>query len=113
MNWVNAFNLLFTAVVASPFVWMTWCTVRGYNAATGSTWQRLVAAFRGSASVVWARLNTLSVVATSAFVEISSWLGISGVDNLASQFLTPKLMLGYTLVVLVGAEVARRRTLRQ
>lgn len=113
MNWVNVLNLLFTAAVASPLVWMTWTTVSGYIAATGTKWERLVAAFRKSASVFWARLNTLSVVATSAFVEVSSWLGVSGVDQIASQWLTPRFMLGYTLVVLFGAEMARRRTLRQ
>lgn len=112
MNWVNVLNLLFTALVAAPFVWMSWTTVRGYQAATGSTWARLVAAFRGSASVAWARINTFSAVAVSAFVEVSSWLGVAGVDQVAEKWLSPKLMLAYALAVLFGAEIARRRTLK-
>lgn len=86
-------------------------TILAYRAATGSIWERTRAAFRSSATIAWARLNALSVLAVAALVEASTWLGTPGIKDVIEPWLGPKYMLAYLLVVLIGAEAARRRSL--
>jgi hypothetical protein len=104
-------NLLLTAVVFAVPAYMAFCIIHGYASATGSTWERLVAAFRGSASILWARLNALSVGAIGATGEIATLVGAPGVKEAIQPYLGPEYMTAYVLFVLIGAEIARRRTL--
>lgn len=86
-------------------------TVLAYRKATGTFWERLKSAFRDSATIAWARLNALSTVAIAALVEGSAWVGAPGVREVIEPWLKPQYMLAYMLVVLIGAEAARRRSL--
>lgn len=92
--------------------WQVYETVRAYGRATGTTWERLKAAFSDSATIAWARLNSLSAVAVAALAEVSAWFGAPGVQQAIEPYLGPKYMLAYLLVVLVGSEIARRRSLQ-
>jgi len=91
--------------------WQIYETVKAYGRATGSSWERLKAAFQDSATIAWARLNAMSAVVVAALAEISAWFGAPGVQQAIEPYLGPRYMLAYLLVVLVGAEVARRRSL--
>jgi hypothetical protein len=91
--------------------WQVYETINAYRRATGTTWERLKAAFSESATIAWARLNALSAVAVAVLLELSAWLGAPGVQQSIEPYLGPKYMLAYLLVVLVGAEIARRRSL--
>jgi hypothetical protein len=104
-------NLILTTVVFAIPAYMAFCIIHGYMTATGSIWQRLVAAFRGSATILWARLNGMSIAAIGAAGEISTLVGAPGVKEAIAPYLAPEYMVAYTLFVLIGAEIARRRTL--
>jgi hypothetical protein len=104
-------NLLLTIIVLAVPAYMLFAVVRGYMSASGSTFERLVAAFRGSASIFWARINALSVTAIGAAGELATFAGAPGVKEAIEPWLAPQYMLGYLLFVLIGAEIARRRTL--
>jgi hypothetical protein len=110
-------NMILTTIVLAVPAYMAFCVIHGYATATGSngeplsTWQRLVAAFRGSASIFWARFNALSIAAIGAVGEIASLAGAPGVKDAIQPYLAPEYMTAYVLFVLIGAEIARRRTL--
>jgi len=104
-------NLMLTIIVVAVPAYMIVSIVRGYRAATGSTWTRLVAAFRGSASIFWVRLNALSVAAIGAVGEIATFAGAPGVKEAIEPWLAPQYMTAYVIFVLIGSEIARRRTL--
>jgi hypothetical protein len=104
-------NFVLTFAVFVIPVYMLVSVIRGYITATGTTWERLVAAFRGSASIFWARLNALSLAAIGVVGELSSLAGAPGVKEAIQPYLAPEYMTAYMLFVLIGAEIARRRTL--
>ena len=104
-------NLILTTIVLAVPAYMAFCVIHGYATATGTTWERLVTAFRGSASIFWARLNALSVAAIGATGELATLVGAPGVKEAIEPYLGPQYMTAYLLFVLIGAEIARRRTL--
>lgn len=104
-------NIILLAVLAA-IGWQVYETVKAYMAAEGSPTERLKAAFKASATIAWSRVNALSVAAVAALSEASVWLGMPGVKETIEPYLGSKYMLAYVLVVAVGAEVARRRSLR-
>ena len=104
-------NAVLTILILAPFVYLGFITVKGYMAATGDTWARLKAAFKNSATIAWARLNALSVLALSGLTTVTDWIGLPGLKDALVPYLTPTWMTVYTIVVLIGAEIARRRTL--
>ena len=104
-------NFVLTLIVIAVPLYMLVSIVIGYLNATGSTWQRLVAAFRSSASILWARINALSVAAVAALSEVSPLIGAPGIMEAIEPYLSPGYMAAYVVVVLIGAELARRRTL--
>lgn len=104
-------NLILTGIVLAVPAYMAFMVVHGYAMATGTTWERLVAAFKGSASVFWARLNGLSVGAVGLLGYATDLAGLPGVKETIAPFLAPEYMTAYVLFVLIGAEIARRRTL--
>jgi hypothetical protein len=104
-------NTFLAVFVLGVPAYMAFEIVRGYTTATGTAWQRLVAAFKGSATIFWARLNALSVAAIGTAGEIATIAGAPGVADTIKPWLAPEYMMAYTLFVLIGAEIARRRTL--
>jgi hypothetical protein len=104
-------NIILTIIVLAIPAYMLYVTVHGYLAARGSIWERLVLAFRESATIFWARLNALSVAAIGGTGWIADIAGAPGVKEAIAPYLAPEYMVAYTLFVLIGAEIARRRTL--
>lgn len=87
-------------------------TVIEYRAAQGTVWERLQAAFKGSSTIAFTRLNAFSVLTIDAVAYIVDFLGASGLKDAIAPYLGPNWMLAYILFVVLGAEVARRRTLK-
>ena len=104
-------NLVLTLIVLSVPVYFVLLVISQYMAAPGSTLDRIVAAFKNSASITWARLNALSVVAVGALSYLADLAGAPGVKDTIAPYLAPQYMTAYILFVLIGAEIARRRTL--
>ena len=105
---LRTFIILAVAAIAA---WLALETVWAFRAAPGVTRDRLAAAFKGSATIAWARINALSSVAVAALIALSEWLGAPGFKETLAPYLSSECMLAYLIVVLVGAELARRRTL--
>src|SRR5205085_747991 len=82
-------NLILTTIVLAVPAYMAFCVVHGYATATGTKWERIVTAFRGSASIFWARLNALSVAAIGAIGEIATLVGAAGIKDAIEPYLGP------------------------
>lgn len=106
-------NIILTIIVLAVPAYMIFKIVQGYMAAPANytTWEKLVEAFKSSASIAWARFNALSVTLIGLVGEASSYFGAPGVKEAIQPYLAPEYMTGYILIVLIGAEIARRRTL--
>jgi hypothetical protein len=106
-------NMILTLIVVSIPVYMLCSVVYGYmSCPTNLTvWEKLVDAFKGSATIAWSRLNALSIAAIGLVGEVAPLIGAPGVKEQLERFMTPTAMGVYMLVVLIGAEIARRRTL--
>ena len=103
----NAVIIAMCAIV----VWQGYETAMAYRRAEGTRWERIKIAFRESATIAWARLNALSAVAVAIIATASEWLGAPGIKEAIEPYLGPGYMLAYLLLITIGAEVARRRTL--
>lgn len=105
---------MFNVIVVALFAvvgWQLYETVLAYRRATGTTWERLKAAFKDSATIAWTRLNALSVSLGTLVTTASDWAGMPGIKDAVTPYLTPQFLLVYTLVILIGNEIARRRSL--
>lgn len=104
-------NLILTAIVLAVPAYMIYTTIHNYVVATGTAWERLGKAFKESATIFCTRLSAISAAAVGAVGELSTYLGAPGVKEAIEPYLSPKYMLAYMLITLIGAEIARRRTL--
>ncbi len=105
-------NLILTLIViAIPLYWVVLISWE-YMASPGTTWERLVAAFRASASITWARLNGLGAGLGAFLAWVSPYLGLPQVSEKIQAIVTsPIAVAAYIILVAIGAEIARRRTL--
>lgn len=104
-------NLVLAAIVVAVPIYMTVSIAHAYMNASGSVWQRLVASCKMSATVAWARLNALSFTLVTCIGDIAGYAGAPGVKDAIAPFLGPEYLTAYLLFVLIGSEIARRRTL--
>lgn len=106
MNWA------FTFVVLAIPLYLSGLVVLNYAKATGTVWERSKAAFSGSLTIFWARVNTVSLSLIGFTGDVSGWLGAPGIQPVADQLLGPKALIGYALLIAIGSEITRRRTLK-
>lgn len=101
-------NFILTGIVLAVPSYMAFEVIHGYTTATGTTFERLKAAFRSSLTIFWARVNSLSVGGIWLLGQAADLAGAPGVKEAVAPWLTPELLLGYGAFVVVGSEVARR-----
>src|SRR5262249_52862972 len=102
-------TLVLFAVVAV----IAYSVVAQYRAATGTTWQRLAAAFKGSATILWARVVAFAGAGAGVLGGTADWLGAPGVKDAIQEFLKPEYVPFYILLIALVTELARRRTIRE
>lgn len=104
-------NLISTAIVLLVPAYIVVMITYQYMTAVGTKMERLKEAFHDSATITWTRLTSLSSVLVGAVGTVASYLGAPGIQQAIEPYLQPKYMLAYMLLTLIGAEIARRRTL--
>ena len=105
-------NLILTLIVILiPAYWVILISWE-YMVSPGTTWERLIAAFRESATITWARLNGLGAGLAALLAWASPYLGLPQVsDKIQAVVTSPIAVAAYIVLVAIGAEIARRRTL--
>jgi len=108
MTFALVIHLALLALLVFLIVDMT----RGYLAATGTVWQRLLAAGKGSATILWSRFSAGVTIFASGILWIAELLNASpGVQDAIRSGIRPEYAAGVIVIILAGAELARRRTL--
>jgi len=86
--------------------------LRSYWTATGNVWQRLLAAGRQSATILWQRFT----IALAALADVLVWLAdlfnAPGVAEPIKSVLQPQYVAVFVVAVAIVGELARRRTLQ-
>jgi hypothetical protein len=84
---------------------------RDYIATTGSIGERLLAAGKGSATIVWSRFSAVVAALAGALSGLADWLNAPGVSEAIQSCLKPEWVALYVLGLALVSEFARRRTL--
>lgn len=83
--------------------------VTSYARATGSTWQRILAAGDNSLTIVWQRLIVICSGLAGGAVTLADYLNAPGVGDAVKSALQPQYVLIFTIALAVISEFARRR----
>jgi hypothetical protein len=104
-----AFDLIITAAL----IYIVVDAVMSYRAAVGSVWQRLLAAGKDSATILWARFVVVAAWIVNALVWLAELLNAPNVAAAIQQYGGPKTVAAIMVTVAFITELARRRTLGQ
>lgn len=102
--------LLVAVFLLGLFAVQLWRIVQGYRKATGTPWQRFLAAFSDSATILWARILAFGSGAISFGISFLPALDpTSSIGTALQTVLQPKYVPWYTLAIAVIFEIVRRR----
>lgn len=102
---------IFLLINAAIVVFCVYKFVQNYRAAEGSTWERLVSAAKGSASVLWGYVVTASGYLISWSEQATAFFNFPEVQKFITDNVTPT-RLGIVMIVIGAISiVARLRTL--
>lgn len=85
--------------------------IYNYVKSTGTVWQRLLAAGKGTATILWARFAMIVTGISDALVALATFLNEPGVAPQIQAVLQPQYVAAFVIGTLVITEIARRRTL--
>lgn len=105
------FGLIFNAAVLVLAAFVIYTLGSGFRAATGTVWERLLAAAQGSATILWARFSMLVGALATVLVEAADWLNAPGVADGIKAVMQPSYVAFFIIAMAVMSELARRRTL--
>ena len=88
--------------------WVGWTVAQDYAAATGTPSERLLGAFRHTATLLYARLGAVGAVVFSILVSAADSIGAPGLTTFLSRWMTPETT-GIAVAVILAA-VAWLRT---
>lgn len=79
--------------------------------ASGSTWQRVIAAAQGSATILWARFVALVGLATGGLASAADYLGDPSIGSAIQTYGKPQYVAAALVLIAVITTWARKRTL--
>jgi hypothetical protein len=97
--------------IAILVLYFLYDAVTGYIAATGTVWERLLAAGKGSATIVWSRFVVMVSGLSGGLVVAADYLNAPGVASAVQSVIQPQYVMAFTVAIAVITEFARRRTL--
>jgi hypothetical protein len=105
------FLLVWNCLLVAALAYIIIDAVISYRAAVGTVWQRLLAAGKESATILWARFTVVVGVVVNGLVWMADVLHAPEVANAIQTYGGPKAAAAVLIVVAVITEMARRRTL--
>jgi hypothetical protein len=97
------FLVLLLAIIYSVF--------RDFHSAVGTVWQRLLAAGKHSATILWARFCAAVASAADAVVWVCEIINAPSVATAVQTYLKPPVVATIMVAIAIITEIARRRTL--
>lgn len=101
--------MIFDLIVLAFFLYVVWSGVTAYRAATGSVWQKVLAAGRDSLTIVWLRFVGFVGAGIDLLVQGADLINAPQVSAAISSYGNPKIVAGVLIGVAVIGEWARRR----
>jgi len=98
-------------ILAATLLYVVIDFVRSYCAAVGSTWQRMLAAGRHSATILWQRFTIALAALADVLVWLADLLDAPAVAEPIKSVLQPQYVAVFVVAVAIVGELARRRTL--
>jgi len=86
---------------------------RRYRMTPGSPWQRLVAAARDSATILWQRFVIIVTGLVGSLGEVADWFNEPALKDAIQAALQPEYVAIFTVLVAFITIAARKRTLGQ
>ena len=108
---MNVIHYSFIFGVAALVIWYGYEFYKDFTGEQGSVWAKLLAAGKGSATILWSRFLALFGGAMALVSEGSTWVGAPGVADSIQQYVKPEYIPVFLLVIAIINEIARRRTL--
>lgn len=109
---LTTIRILIACGFLSVIGYFGWSIYRGYRAATGNTWERLIAAAKDSATILWARFVAIIASVVGVIGDAGNLFGLPQVQPFVEQWLSnPKVIAAVLLGVSLITELARKRTL--
>jgi hypothetical protein len=102
---------LIDVILLAFLVYFIFDAVRGYHSAAGSIWQRMLAAGKSSATIVWARFTVMVAAFVNCLVWLADVVNAPTVATAITTYLKPSVVAGIMVTVALITELARRRTL--
>ena len=104
-------QLIINLVLLVLFVLFLVDAIREYASTSGTTWERLLAVGKDSATILWTRFVGIVATGISSLVWIADALNAPQVASAMSTYGNPKVVASIILAVTIVGELARRRTL--
>lgn len=106
---MRLFILLFIGGIAAYGIWLV---ISRYNAAEGTTWERLLATAKGSASILWQYVVAFGGLAITWASSAADVFNMPEVQAFIKEHLRPDYVGPALVAIAVIGIVARLRTLR-
>jgi len=103
-------RILITVIISIALAYIIYDFVSEYAKASGSTWERLISAGKGSATILWARFTFVIGALIDLLIQAADYLNIPGVSDAVKSYLSPQTVSLFVIFVAVVSEWARRRT---
>lgn len=81
----------------------------GYKEAKGTTWQRVLAGAKGSATILWARFVQAVTASVTLLVSLADLLNAPQVGQAIQQYAKPQYVAAIFVGIAIITEIARRR----
>lgn len=102
------FNLIISMVTVALVTFIVYDFVMEFKAATGTTWERLLAAGKQTETILWARFVALVGCLTQLLVQGADWLNAPGVADSIRTVMKPEYVAVYIVAIAFVTEFARR-----
>lgn len=109
MIYIRIVFALFLIAIVAFFVFDM---VKLYAATPGSTWDRILAAGRGSATIVWGRFVAIVAAAIGLLPDAADLFGDPSLGDAIKAALNPQYVAAFTIGIALISIFARRRTLK-
>lgn len=104
-------DILFKSLAVGIAAYFLYVAVTDYKAAIGTTWQRLLAAGKDSATVLWARFTVVVTGMVTGLVWAADLVNAPSVATAITTYMKPSVVAGIMITVALITELARKRTL--
>ena len=105
------FQLAIAFMALGVMGFFTYTMAKTYQATPGTALQKIIAAARGSLTILWSRFVALVGLATVGLTNVADFAGDPAVGAAIQTYLKPQYVAAAMVIIAIITEYARKRTL--